>query len=179
MKLKTKLKIVGAIVLIAIFSNLFKTIYNGSKNLYNTSVSFNGEYTQAEQEYVTLFDAKYLAFQAKTDLAHINKETFITVTQIIMSNRKDGENLSWKWVSENQVIPYSEFTIFYKELSAFVTEQYDSLFAIEQRKQSIVARHNVMIKTYPNNVYNWFIKIKPIEYTFGYISDSTRIKLKK
>lgn len=176
MKLRTKLKIVAFVLILIVLSNVFTTIYSGSKNLYNTSIVYNGEYIQARDEQVALFDAKYLAFQSKTDLASINKETFITVTQIIMSNRKDGENLSWKWVSENQQIPYSEFTVFYKELTAFVTEQYESLLSIEKRKQSIVAQHNIMIKTYPNNIYNWFIKIKPIEYSFGYISDSTKSK---
>lgn len=27
--------------------------------------------------------------------------------------RKDGENVTWKWVQENQQIPFEEFTILY------------------------------------------------------------------
>lgn len=174
MSIKTKLKWLGLIVLILISYKAANSIYKDSVSIYNNSVNLQTSYDKKVSEQITTYDANYLAFTENKDLANINKETFIVVTDIIMSARKDGQQLAWKWMQENQNIPYHEFTYFYKNLTAFVTDQYATLSRIEREKQEIVATQNTMIKTFPNNIYNKWLKIKPLEYKPGFVSENTK-----
>jgi hypothetical protein len=142
--------------------------------MHNVSQDNILSYKQIDEQIVTLFDANYLTYAEKSKITNLNKETFINVTQIIMSNRKDGEQLAWKWVTENTLIPYEEFTVFYKDLSDFVSTQYSSIYALERDKQALVKRHNLMLRQWPNNIFNSYLNIESIDYRYGYISDSTR-----
>ena len=150
------------------------TCYDNGVAMHNQNEKLLVDYSKKTNEQVSTYDANYLIFKQKSEVANINRETFIVVTDIIMQNRRDGQQLAWKWVSENQQIPYAEFTSFYKDLSAFTEQQYGAMAAIERQKQEIVAAQNLLIKQYPNNIINWWLKIKPIEYKFGYVTDSTK-----
>lgn len=174
MKLRTKINILIVIILTVGIIRVLSNVYDDSTSLYNQSLSLKTTYAQKVQEQVSVYDANYLTFIQKAKIADISKETFITVTQIIMENRKDGQAVAWKWMQENQQIPYNEFTSFYHELSDFVSEQYSALLAVEKQKQDITAQHNLLIRKYPNNIYNTYLKLTPIEYHQGYVSDSTR-----
>ncbi len=166
-------KILFAVV---IFFIIKSCTYNPMVELYNLSKSYELEYNSVVQKQITNYDGYYQAFTDKQANANINKEVFVQVTNIIMSNRKDGQTVAWKWVTENQQIPYEEFTIFYKELSAFISERYKDNMIIEEQKQSIAQRHNFIIAKYPNNMFNYFIGIDPILYKAGYVSESTKLK---
>ena len=91
-----------------------------------------------------------------------------------MSNRKDGQNLAWKWVKENQQIDYKEFTKFYTDLSNFTSERYKENNSLERRKQQIVKEQNVLISTFPGVIYNYFLKFDPLEYKAGFITQETK-----
>lgn len=169
-------KHIKIIILLFVGVLLWNLTFSASINLYNTTTELEFNYKKQIQTQVTNYDGYYLAFIDKQENANINKETFVEVTNIIMRNRKDGESLAWKWVTENQQIPYSEFTVFYKELSNFITERYKDNMYIEQTKQSIAQEHNTLLATFPNNVYNYFLGIKPIKYSFGYVSNTTLTK---
>ena len=172
--LPLSVKILIGILLIVIPFSCVKSVYEKFTGFYNSCIEYKTNYTQLEQSQVTSFDNYYLAFQQKSNITSLNKETFIEVTKIIMSNRKDGKNLSWKWNTENQQIPYEEFTSFYKDLSNFIAEQYALNSKIELQKQEVIKRHNVLINTFPGIIYNYFIKIKPLIYTEGFISSETK-----
>ncbi len=174
MKLKTKILLIVGVIIMATLLGAIGDVYKSSVGLYNTSVGIKLDYQQKEQELVSFYDAKYLTYVKKENIVNLNKDVFIAVTSLIMSNRKDGEALVWKWVQENQQIPYEEFTLFYKDLSNFVESQYGGVFEIEKQKQLLANQHNKMITTYPNNIYNSFLKIPPLKYNYGYISESTR-----
>jgi hypothetical protein len=91
-----------------------------------------------------------------------------------MSNRKDGQNLAWKWSQENQQIPYEEFTVFYKELSSFISERYFDNMKIEREKQALVQSHSKLLQIFPNNLYNKIIHIQPLKYKQGFVSNKTK-----
>lgn len=168
------IKIVLFIVILFGIISLTKSIVNPGIDLYNDSKEIELKYTEVSQNQITNYDGYYLAFIAKQQNANINKETFIKVTEIIMTNRKDGENLAWKWSQENQQIPYSEFTSFYKELSTFISERYFDNMRIEKEKQILVNSHSKLLQTFPNNFYNKFIDIQPLKYKAGFISNKTK-----
>ena len=174
MKLKTKLKIFAAIILLIWIGSCTATVYDKSVLLYNTNQQLVADYSQKTSEQISTYDANYLTFKQKSEVTAINKETFIAVTDIIMAGRKDGQGLAWKWVTENQPIPYTEFSSFYKDLSAFTEQQYGAMAAIEQQKQQLVKEQTLLIHKFPNNIYNRWLKIKPLQYKAGYISDQTK-----
>lgn len=174
MKLSTKLWIGFTLILVFSITSCSQYLYSKAVALHNTSQENYLSYDQKEQQAISLFDANYLTFTEKSKIANINKDAFIAVTEIIMSNRKDGQGLAWKWITENQPIPYEEFTVFYKDLSEFVNTQYSAIYNIEYEKQNIVKQHNLMLRQWPNNLFNRYMSIKEMNYRFGYVTDSTR-----
>ncbi len=166
------------LLIIMLIWGAFSSLITPGVNLYNNTKTLELTYNRKVQEQITNYDGYYLAFTDKKQNANINKDIFIEVTSIIMKNRKDGENLAWKWVSENQQIPYSEFTIFYKDLSAFISERYFDNMKVEKEKQSIVQEHNTLLETFPNVFYNKIIGVRPLMYKFGYVSQHTKVTFK-
>lgn len=173
--IKVILGIIGLLIVLSVTNKAYDTVVT----LYNTSKELELDYNKITQEQVSNYDGYYQAFQDKQANANISKETFIEVTDIIMSNRRDGQSLSWKWVTENQQIPYEEFTVFYKELSNFINIRYEDNMRIEREKQRIVNTQNLLLSKYPNNIINkWILSIPKLKYKAGYISSNTKNRFK-
>lgn len=153
--------------------NIVKTNSNNMINLYNNSKLYQNSYTQKVQEKEGFYDKLWKTYLQKDKITNINKETFLTVTKMIMENRKDGQNLTWKWVQENQQIPYEQFTMFYTDLSNFITSQREGYFNIEKDCQLIANKNNTMLDTFPNNMYNKILDCEHIQFEYGFLSDST------
>lgn len=171
--LPIQVKIFLGLVIIALFYSITVKLYDIATLFYNSVTKYNLEYTELRQNQITTFDNNYLIFRDKSEIANINKETFIIVTEIIMYNRRDGQNLAWKWCQENQQIDYSEFTKFYVDLSNFTQERYKENNQIERRKQQLVKEYNLAISTFPGIIWNYFFKFKPLEYKEGFITKET------
>jgi len=150
-----------------------KTIYNQSVFLYNTSKKYHNTYQQKIEEKQGFYDKLWKIYLQKEKITNVNKETFLAVTKLIMENRKDGMNVSWKWLQENQQIPYEEFTAFYKDLSSFIAQQREGYFNIEKTCQIISNQNNTLLDTFPNNLYNRVLKLQKIKFEYGFLSDST------
>ena len=148
-------------------------IYNEMIFMYNKSKLYHNTYQQKIEEKKGFYDKLWKTYLSKEKITNINKETFITVTKVIMENRKDGQAITWKWVKENQQIPYDEFTKFYADLSTFIETQREGYFNIEKECQLISNKNNTLLDTFPNNIYNRVLKCKPIKFEYGITSDST------
>lgn len=168
------IKIVILLLVVGFIFSMCKSVYSGFTSFYNSTVQYSQSYTTTVENQITTFDNNWLAFKEKSSIANINKETFVQVTQIIFSARTDGQNVAWKWVHENQNIPYEEFTVFYKELSAFTQQRFAENNELERQKQQIVKEHNTLIKTFPGVIYNYFLNIKPLVYKKGFVSKDTK-----
>lgn len=177
-KLPIHIKIILAVIIIAFIYKGITSVTSPTIDLYNKTTELSLSLRQVEQKQLSNYDAYYLAFKDKHTNADLTKQSFIELTNIIMSARKDGNNLAWKWNQENQQIPFEEFTVFYKELSSFISERYNNNALIEQQKQQIVQQHNLMISTFPNNLYNKYLGVNPLVYKFGYLSEETKNKFK-
>lgn len=174
MKLPIQIKILIGIVIILVTISTIGGIFTSSTVFYNTELEQRSEYEKLVEEQLTTFDNNYLIFKDKSNIAELNKETFVKVTEIIMSNRKDGQQLAWKWVSENQQIPYDEFTVFYRNLSEFTQQRYNENNIIEKKKQEIAKKHNLLISSYPGVIYNHFFKFEKLEYKRGFLTKETK-----
>jgi len=141
--------------------------------VYNMSKVYHNTYIMKTQEKAGFYDKMWKTYYSKDKITGINKETFLQVTKIIMENRADGQQVTWKWVQENQQIPYEEFTKFYADLSNFIESQREDYFAIEKNCQLIAASQNTLLDTFPNNIYNKFLKCKKINFEYGFTSKQT------
>lgn len=160
------------IVLLQIFK-LGKTVYNQSVFVYNASKKYHNTYQQKVEEKLGYYDKLWKTYLQKEKIANVNKETFIEVTKVIMNNVADGKNLSWKWVSKYPDIDYNQFSAFYANLSDFIAEQREGYFSIEKACQVIANQNNTLLDTFPNNIYNRFLKQEKIKFEYGFLSDST------
>lgn len=150
-----------------------KNTYKGMITLYNTSVDYNYAYDQKVQEKVGYYDNMWKSYLQIDKNTNINKDVFIEVTKLIMDARKDGENIAWKWLQENQQIPYNEFTKFYSQLNSFIISKRDGYYNIEKDCQEIAYNNNKMLDIFPNNFYNKVLKCKYINFEYGFTSDRT------
>jgi RNA:NAD 2'-phosphotransferase (TPT1/KptA family) len=102
------IKIASLVVILLLTTGLVSTVYNNSKNLYNSSKHMELQYKNIEQSQIVKWDNYYLNFKEQSENVKLTKEGFIELAQIVMSSRKDGQNLAWKWVQENQNIPFED-----------------------------------------------------------------------
>jgi len=174
--LPKQIKIALLLIVCAVVYSTIKSVAVDVAKVFNDNVYYTSTYSEVCQRQVSDYDGFYNQFMDQNDIAFINKETFIEVTNIVMSNRKDGEQLAWKWVHENQNIPFAEFTAFYHILVGSINQRYEENRKIEREKQRIVKEQNQLISVYPNNIYNRLLGIKPLKYQFGYISTKTLTK---
>lgn len=173
--IKMKKYLIIAAILLAIFGiyKISKGCINDCITVYNTSVKYNNDYIQNVQEKTGFYDKLWKTYAQKEKITNLNKETFLQVTQLIMENRKDGSNVAWKWVKENQQIPYEQFVQFYSDLSNFIESQREGYFNIEKKCQEIANKNNTMLDTFPNNMYNKVLNLKKINFEYGFTSDKT------
>lgn len=169
--------LIGVLIVVGLWK-VGKSVYHDSVFLYNTSVQYQSEYNKKVQEKLGFYDKLWKTYLQKEKITNINKETFIEVTKIVMENRADGENITWKWLKENQDIPFEEFSKFYADLSNFITSQRDGYFKIERQCQEIANRNNIMLDTFPNNIYNRWLNREKINFEYGFLSDSTNAVFK-
>jgi hypothetical protein len=125
------------------------------------------------QEKVGYYDNMWKSYLQIDKNTNINKDVFIEVTKLIMEARKDGENVAWKWLQENQQIPYNEFTKFYSQLNSFIISKRDGYYNIEKECQKIAYTNNKLLDIFPNNLYNKVLNCKHIEFEYGFTSDRT------
>lgn len=144
------------------------------KKIYNTNVVYTTNYAQKTQAIAAKYDYFWKTKKEKAALAGINKDAFFEITDIIFSHRADGANVAWKWLQENQPVPYAEFTKFYAELSDFTQASRDEIYKLELERQNIVKEQNTLLGTFPNNQYNRLLQLDKLEYVQGISSDSTQ-----
>ena len=171
-KMKWKNKIIAVIVLCLLWS-LGGKITDKSKVIYNTSVVYNKQYAQKTSELAGFYDKMWKTYFAKDKVALMNKDVFIEVARLQTESRKDGSAVAWKWVHENTNIPYHEFTAFYKDLSNYIESQREAYNNLENQRIAIATAHNMLIDTFPNNVYNMVIGRNHIKFEYAMLSDST------
>lgn len=153
---------------------LSNVVWNGSVFVYNQDKVFHYSYNQKGQELVIFYDKQWKTFKEKKNIRDDNNEMCLTVAKIVMGSRKDGDKITWKWVSENQNIPFEEFTSFSKDLSSFIEEQRKGYYEIEKERQIIAQKQNILLDTFPNNIYNKIIGCEKITNEPGFTSDSTK-----
>jgi hypothetical protein len=167
-----KFKFILVLLVLILGYTCYKIASNGAV-IYNKSIVYTRAYEAKTQAKAGFYDKLWKTYLQKEKITNLNKETFIEVSRVIMENRKDGQSVTWKWVQENQHIPYNEFVDFYRDLSHFIEAQREAYYALEVECQSIAYQHNTLLDTFPNNFYNRIIGRPHLEFKYGFLSDST------
>ena len=100
--------------------------------LYNKNIEYTNQLDKQQYARKMFFDKLWKVYLQKYEICELNKNTFLEVTNMIMEGRHDGAQVTWKWLQENQNIPYSEFTKFYGDLSGFVNGQREEYYKLEE-----------------------------------------------
>jgi hypothetical protein len=175
-KMKKNKIILWSIIILSILGlyNIIKPSISDSILIYNKSVQYKNLYKQKSDEKMGFYDKLWKVYLQKNQIAELNKDVFIEVTKIIMQGRADGDKVAWKWVQENQQIPYDQFTKFYADLSGFVFSQREAYFNIEKECMNIANQNNTMLDTFPNNIYNKVLKCEKINFKYSFTSKKTK-----
>lgn len=142
--------------------------------LYNDSVVAYNAYTQKCQQREGFYDNMYKTYVQKKDISFLNYGQFKEIATIIMENKKDGASLAWKWLSEQKVIPFEEFTSFWRDLSGYVQSKRDGYYALEVECQQLANANNTLLSTFPNKFYNFFLGRPHAVYKYGFTSAETK-----
>jgi hypothetical protein len=146
---------------------------NGPKKMFNESVVSYNAFTQKSQQRGVYFDKMCKSYYQKKEISFINFDQFRQITTIVMDNKKDGAQLAWKWLSEQKVIPFEEFTSMWKDLSNYVETQREGYYQLEVECQQLANVNNTLLDIYPNNFYNVFLRRPHVDYKYGFTSDKT------
>lgn len=163
----------GLLVLLLIVIGASR-FYTDSKAIYNQTVLYQNDYEQVSQEKEAYYDNMWKSYTLKHKVLIENKETFIEITKMIMDGRRDSEKLTWKWLQENQPVPYDQFSSFYADLSQFVETQRAGYLSLEVKSQNIAKANNVLLQSFPNNLYNKVLHRSQIDYKPGVSSTKTQ-----
>lgn len=152
-----------AIVLLVIIG-----CYTGTKELtqtHNKEVTIVNKFNKQTSERNTLFDMMYKTITQKTEIAFMNDSSFRKNITIIMDNRKDGEQIMWKWLQEiNPNANYQEVSALYKDLSGYIALQRDRLFQIEKSMQNLKLEHDNLRRLFPTNISMYLLSREELEY---------------
>jgi len=166
---KTKMYFYSIFILFLAYIFIYKPM-SKLYNEYQTNI-FATNAINAEKK--LFYDKLWKTFLQKDKICAVNKDAFMTIAKIAMDGRADGAKITWKWVNENTPIPFEEYTKFYADLSNFITEQREEYFKLENKANKIANDNNLMLSTFPNNLYNVVLRCKQIEYQAGFSSDRT------
>lgn len=158
---KYQITIVVLVVVIALTYNGYKSL----KSFNNQNIEFVNDWKQLQNKRDSFYDMLWNTFDTKSKIGGMSKESFIDITKIIMENRKDGVNVTWKWLQENQNIDYNEYTKFYVDLSNYIETKREQIYQIDLEVQKLVKNQNNFIMTWPNKFINkWFFNFEPLNF---------------
>lgn len=154
-----KLSLIGLVIIFLI------TIFSSFISFSNTEIELRNTFDQKFTERTAFYDKMSKIFNQKSQIAVKNDSSFRKNIDIIMSGRKDSQQIMFKWITEtNPNANYSEVAALYKDLSRAIEAQREGFFNQEKVLQDIVRQHKNHIQKFPNSFYNIFFDRKVLEY---------------
>jgi len=155
----TKIALWGVLGIFLIF--IASTLISFSNN----EIELRNTFEQKFEERTAFYDKMSKVFNQKSQIAVKNDSSFRKNIDIIMSQRKDSEQVMMKWITEsNPNANYSEVAVLYKDLSRAIEAQREGFFNQEKVLQDVVRQHKNLIQRFPNSFYNLFFGRKQLVY---------------
>lgn len=140
--------------------------------IISTYASFNNKEqdlrTQFEMQMsnrMAFFDKMWKTIAQKGQIAVKNDSSFARNIAAIMDARKDGAQVTWKWIKEiNPNANYENVMALYADLSRTIESERNAFYERETTLSSIKQQHSKFLRSFPNNFYNIFMGRKELEY---------------
>lgn len=141
-------------------------LISGFISFSNTEINLRNTFDQKIKERTAFYDKMHKVVSQKSQIAIKNDESFRKNIDVIMSGRKDSEQVMFKWITEtNPNANYQEVSALYKDLSRAVESQREGFFIQEKVLQDIVRQHTNHLQLFPNSLYNGFFGREILVYT--------------
>ncbi len=156
---KITIFILGAFVLILFTGTFIALSFVGYKN---DEIDLRNRFEQKIDERTAFYDRMWKILAQKSSIALKNDSSFRTNINIVMSGRKDSDQLIMKWVTEtNPNANYDQVSGLYRELSRTVESERDGFFQEEKSIQDIVREHKNLCQKFPGSL---FLSVEPLVY---------------
>jgi hypothetical protein len=124
-------------------------------------IDFEVEYRSRTAEYSKV--TKILA--GKGIVAKANDTAFQNVVRAFMENRKDGEAVGMKWITEAYPnVDAGKIQEMYMDLSRAIEAQREAFFQTERKLSDIKGQHDRILRRFPGNIFFSIMGTKPIDY---------------
>lgn len=162
-------KIIVAVFVLALLIVPTVTIITFS----NSEIGVKNRFEAVEKERSSFYSTMSTIIAQTTQIAVKNDESFKENIDVIMSGRKDGEQIMMKWITEsNPNSNFSEVTKLYQNLQRVIEGKRTEFFEIERKLMDIEREHKDLTTTFPNSLYfnilgKEHIKYDPIQTVEG------------
>lgn len=150
--------IIGIVIIGGIILANFAGFSNDENELRRT-------YEQKISERTAFYDKMWKLLKDKSKITLKMDTSFHKMINEIMTNRKDGEQIMMKWVTEsNPGVTFDKVAEAYESLSRTLEAEREGFFNQEKVLQDIVKQHTILITNYPGSIYNCFFNRKLLDY---------------
>ena len=154
-----KFVIIGAFIAMAV------PLFLGFVSFSNSEIDLRNAYVQKIDERTSFYDKMYKVLAQKSQIAVKNDASFKENINIIMSGRKDSEQVVFKWITEsNPNADFKAVSEIYKDLSRAVEAERQGFFEQEKFLQDIVRQHSNLVDKFPGSFYNAFMSRDKLSY---------------
>ena len=134
----------------------------------NDENSLRADFDEAFTNRTAFYDKMWKKVVDKDKVTAKADTSFQRMINTVMSNRKDGEGLMMKWITEsNPGANHSKIVEMYESLARTIEAEREGFFVQEKVLAKIQKQHKLMITNWPGKFYNLFydkevIAFKPI-----------------
>jgi hypothetical protein len=131
----------------------------------NEEVRLRTTFNMQMKNRTALFDKMWKVISQKAQVTRTYDSSFLRLVKEAMDPRKDGPNIMMKWVQEtNPIQDARTVQELYVDLSRTIQSERDSFFEREEMLSSIQQQHSQYLLSFPNNLFNFFMGRKELEY---------------
>lgn len=119
----------------------------------NTEVGLRNQFNQKITERTSFYDKMWKTLSQKSQITLRNDSSFRQNVNIIMSGRRDAQNVVFKWITEsNPNANFEQVSLLYQDLSRSVEAQREGFFTQEKVLQDIKLQHDNLLTTFPGSI---------------------------
>lgn len=119
-------------------------------SLSNKDVLLRNKFKQKLDERTAFYDKMWKKINQKGKITLKQDSSFTRNLNVVMTNRKDGEQLMMKWITEsNPMSNYTEVSKLYQDLSRTIDAERENFFFQEKYLQDIKLQSDNLLSVFP------------------------------
>ena len=155
-----KYTLIGILVLVILFGF---GIFSKGVGLYNQEINLKKKIEAKQDENKAIFDNTWKKIKQATNVTDKYKEGFAEVLKAYTSGREvESEQLLVNWTKE--AVPNFDSSL-YKQLMNIIVSSRDDFTLNQKQLIDLNREHDVLLETFPNNLFYHFLGAKKINIT--------------